>query len=267
MLERLGLVQYANVAPLHFGLTPWAGCEFVYGVPTKLNSLLLAGEVKLALISSIEFLQHRHKLKALPDFSISTLGPVYSVMLFHLHPWENLNGKHIALSSHSATSVQLLKLLLADEKLDTEFVFMEPNLDAMLSECDGALLIGDRALVEAIKKRSIKGQQTFITDLGAKWYQATKLPFTFAVWASHKDDPPSEMLVTQLRKARERGLGQLAEVSRFEAERLKIPLEKVQRYLSNFRYYLELPDRDGLIAFAERSFTNFKPKELSFWEI
>ena len=265
MLERLGLVKYANVAPLHFELTPWSGCEFVYGVPTKLNQMLLAGEVNLTLISSIEFLKYRHKLKALPDFSISTLGATYSVMLFHWHPWESLEGKSIAVSTHSATSVQLLKLLLINSNLKTKFIPMEPNLDIMLSSCDGALLIGDGALIEAIKKRKVNGRQPFITDLGEQWYHITKLPFTFAVWASHQDKPPSKTLVAKLRAAREKGLDHLTTVSELEARRLKISSVKVQHYLSNFRYYLEPLDKEGLIAFAKRSFKGFKPEELRFW--
>ena len=74
-LERLGIVSYTNVAPLHWGLEPWRGAEFVRGVPTELNRMLLAGEIDLTLISSYEFLRHRDELRALPDFSISTLGP------------------------------------------------------------------------------------------------------------------------------------------------------------------------------------------------
>ncbi len=265
MQERLGLVKYANVAPLHFELAPWNGCEFVYGVPTNLNKMLLAGEVNLTLISSIEFLKYRYKLKALPDFSISALGATYSVMLFHWHPWESLNGKSIAVSTHSATSVQLLKLLLTNSSLKAKFIPMEPDLDKMLSDSDGALLIGDGAFIEAIKKRKINDRQPFITDLGEQWYHITKLPFTFAVWASHQDKPPSKILVTKLRAAREKGLGHLAKVSELEAKRLKISSVKVQRYLSNFRYYLEPPDKEGLIAFAKRSFKDFKPEELRFW--
>ncbi len=267
MLERLGIVKYANVAPLYFELTPWQDCEFIYGVPTKLNKMLLEGKVNLTLISSIEFLRHRDQLKALPDFSIATLGAVYSVILFHWQSWENLEGKRIALSAHSATSVQLLKILLTATGLSAELVVMEPNLDSMLNSCDAALLIGDSALVEAAQKRKFNGKQPFITDLGEKWYQITRLPFTFAVWASHKDSPPSEVLVSKLRAARVKGLGHLAAVSKLEAKRLNIPFAIMQRYLGNFRYYLELPDRDGLIAFAKQSLLDFRVEELEFWAV
>ncbi len=252
-VERLGIVSYTNVAPLHWGLEPWRGAEFVRGVPTELNRMLLGGDIDLTLISSYEFLRRSDELKALPDFSISTLGPVYSVMLFHWEPWDDLSGKRIALTTDSATSVQLLKVLLKESGIDAEFVAMEPDLDLMLEQCDAALLIGDSALIEAVEPRQISGRTPLVTDLGEAWYALTRLPFTFAVWASRKDNPPSEKLVSELRRAREAGLGQLAEVARAEADHLGLSPLVIQRYLNNFRYYLEPPDRDGLTTFAQKS--------------
>ena len=263
--ERLGIVSYTNVAPLHWGLEPYDGASFVRGVPTYLNRQLLDGDIDLTLISSVEFLRHRDVLRALPDFSIATLGPVYSVMLFHWVPWDALSSKRIALTTDSATSVELLKVLLREAGLEADFVPMAPDLDAMLESCDAALLIGDAALREAVAKREVNGKKPLVTDLGRAWYDLTKLPFTFAVWASRKDRPPSELLVAKLRAAREQGLGRLAAVSRPEAARLGVSESVVQRYLGNFRYYLEPPDRDGLLAFAARSVPGFRADELSFW--
>ena len=265
--ERLGVITYTNVAPLHWQLTAWPGAEFVRGVPADLNAQLLRKEIDLTLISSIEFLKHRHELRALPDFSISTLGPVYSVMLFSWQPWQELTGKRIALTTDSATSVQLLKVLLHDAGVNAEFVPMTPDLDSMLTSCDAALLIGDAALKEAVMKRAINGKQPLITDLGEAWYNNTKLPFTFAVWASHKDNPPSDLLVAKLRAARENGLGHLADVTSVEAEKLGLSHDVVQRYLNNFRYYLELPDRDGLSVFAKKSLPDFNDNDLSYWTL
>lgn len=265
--ERLGIVSYTNVAPLHYRLEPWEKCSFVKGVPTQLNQALLDGEIDLTLISSIEFLRHRDRLKALPDFSIATLGPVYSVMLFHWEPWEKLSGKRIALTTDSATSVELLKVLLRATGIEADFVPMKPDLEVMLESCDAALLIGDKALQEAVAKRKLGNRQPLVSDLGEKWYDLTRLPFTFAVWASLKDNPPSELLVAKLRAAREVGLGHLADVAKLDAEKLGLSEGIVQQYLANFRYYLELPDKDGLYTFAQKAIPDFKAEELEFWDL
>jgi len=269
--ERLGIVSYTNVAPLHWGLTPWrtpqGRAAFVRGVPTELNAALMDGAIDLTLISSIEFVRNRDRLRALPDFSIATLGPVYSVMLFHWRPWQELQGARIAVTTHSATSVELLRVLLEADGLEAELVPVAPDLDAMLAECDAALLIGDAALREAVARRELAGRRPFVTDLGEAWYRHTRLPFTFAVWASLDDRPPSAMLVARFRAAREAGLGRLSEVAAVEAERLGLSHEVVQRYLANFRYYLELPDRDGLLAFARASDPAFEDAQLRFWDL
>jgi chorismate dehydratase len=264
--ERLGIVSYTNVAPLHWRLEPWEHAEFVRGVPTELNKMLLEGSIDLTLVSSVEFIRHRDSLEALPDFSIATLGPVQSVMLFHWESWEKLDGKKIAVTTDSATSVELLKVLLRETNITAEFVGMKPDLDAMLENCDATLLIGDTALKEAVSKREIYGKVPLQTDLGEAWYTLTKLPFTFAVWASRKDNSPSKAFVDKLREAREYGLGHLADVSEFEANQLGLPKNIIQRYLANFRYYLMPPDVDGLLTFAKKAVPDFKTGELEFWK-
>jgi chorismate dehydratase len=264
-VERLGIVSYTNVAPLHWRLEPWENAEFVRGVPTELNKMLLEGSIDLTLVSSAEFIRHRDTLRALPDFSIATLGPVQSVMLFHNEPWEKLDRKKIALTTDSATSIELLKILLRETNISAEFVAMKPDLDAMLESCEAALVIGDVALKEAVAKRKVHGEIVYKTDLGEAWYRLTKLPFTFAVWASQKDNEPSKAFVDKLRFAREYGLGHLAEVADFEAKHLGLPQNIVQHYLANFRYYLMPPDVDGLVTFAKKFVPGFRAEELEFW--
>lgn len=265
--ERLGIVAYTNVAPLHWGLEPWPGARFHRGVPTDLNARLLAGELDLTLVSSAEFVRHRDRLVALPDFSIATLGPVHSVTLFHRRPWAELHGGRVAVTTESATSVALLRTLFDADGLDVAFEARATDLDAMLAQFDGALLIGDAALEESVARRPVGGAVPFATDLGEAWYARTKLPFTFAVWAADADRPPSPRLVAELRAARERGLGHLADVARAEAAARGLSEAVVLRYLANFRYFLAPPDRDGLEAFAARVDPAFRPGELRFWSL
>jgi len=269
--ERLGIVAYTNVAPLHWGLTPWNEgghrASFVRGVPSELNQALLDGEIDLTLISSVEFLRHRDRLRALPDFSIATLGPVHSVALFHWRTWPELDGARIAVSRDSATSIELLDRMLERDGIRAELVPTPPDLDAMLTHFDAALLIGDSALTEGVARREVAGRVPHLTDLGEAWYQRTRLPFTFAVWASRDDRPPSARLVAKLRAARQAGLGHLADVAAEAASRVGVTPEIMLHYLANFRYHLMSPDRDGLVAFARWREPGFDPAELRYWEL
>jgi len=73
--------------------------------------------------------------------------------------------------------------------------------------------------------------------------------------------------VAELRAARERGLGHLAAVARVEAAARGLSEQVVLRYLANFRYFLEPPDRDGLLAFAQRVERSVRADELRFLEL
>ncbi|MDZ7801234.1 MAG: menaquinone biosynthesis protein [Trueperaceae bacterium] len=267
--ERLGIVSFTNVAPLHHGLEPWDEdghrARFVRGVPSELNRLLLEGEIDLTLISSIEFLRHADRLRALPDFSIATLGPAYSVTLFHWRPWAELQGARIAVSTDSATSVRLLEVLLERDGMRAEMVPTPPDLPHMMRSYDAALLIGDAALREGVARRRIGGRAPGMTDLGEAWYARTRLPFTFAVWASPADRPPSARMVAKLRAAREHGLGHLEEVAAAAADRIGVSPSVMLRYLANFRYHLLPPDRDGLAAFGQWAIPGFRPERLRYF--
>lgn len=283
--ERVGIVSFTNVAPLNWGLSPWPSAgstaEFVYGVPTALNAALEAGDIDLTLISSIEFIRHRDRYRALLDFSIATLGPVYSVMLFHRPAWRELAGSRVAVTTESATSVELLRQLLVADGIQAELASTAGGLEEMLNSADAALLIGDAALKGAVRHlaprpggpggRPVSGRSRLdpglhVTDLGESWYRLTRLPFTFAVWASLADRRPSRELVERFRLARQAGLGALAEVSQAESAKLGLSEGVVQRYLENFRYYLEPPDMDGLNEFARRSDAAFASGQLRFWD-
>jgi len=57
---RLGRISYVNMAPVFYRLD--AEVDEVQGVPTELNTRLLAGELDLAPISSIEYRHHRGRI-------------------------------------------------------------------------------------------------------------------------------------------------------------------------------------------------------------
>ena len=252
--ETLGIVNYANVAPLHWGLKVWddtqGRLDLAYGVPTDLNARLLAGDLTLTLVSSAEYVRHRSSLVALPDFSVATRGPVQSVQLFSRRPWADLHGATVAVTHDSAASVALLQHLLKRDGLETTFVPQAPDLDAMLGQADAALLIGDPALRADLRSDLADLGVHERVDLADAWLNATGLPFTFAVWAARSDRPPSNRLVSALRDARERGLADLPAVAADAAARTGIPADAMERYLARFRYRLNAEDWQGLMAYA-----------------
>ncbi len=198
---RAGWIHYTNVAPILDSLVLPPGVSAVTGVPTQMNAALLCGEVDIANISAVEFIRNAAELSALPDFSVSVLGPVYSVNLFHRVPWAELT--RVALTAQSATSVALLEVLLRESGVRPVLERAEGSAQELLAAgYDGVLRIGDSALrewyavagplTEATSMTALphQGGGVTVTDLAQQWFDLTGHPFVFAVWAYRKDRPP-----------------------------------------------------------------------------
>ncbi|GGJ72618.1 menaquinone biosynthetic enzyme MqnA/MqnD family protein [Deinococcus aquiradiocola] len=270
----IGLIHYTNVAPILDYLQVPGGVDVIRGVPTQMNEALLTGRVSMANISAVEFIRNADVLSALPDFSVSVLGAVYSVNLFHRRPWGDLRGGRIALTAQSATSVALLEVLLRETGVQATLERAEGSALELLDQgYDGVLRIGDDALREWYDVVGPIGEEVSmldlphqkhgvtVTDLAHRWFVLTGHPFAFAVWAYRKDAPPPHALLQAMRVSRRAGIGQLAEVSERHARRLGLPERVVQHYLWNFRYHLEAPDRLGLAEFADKVLPGHAPLE------
>src|SRR6476469_6876058 len=162
-IPELGRIAYVNMAPVFYRLD--AEVEEVQGVPTELNARLLAGELDLAPISSIEYARNADRLRLLPRLCVSSEGAVDSIQLVARRPLEQVRA--VAVTPESATSVVLTKVLLP-----------EASHVPLGEEADATLLIGDAALKSAFE------DPTPHHDLGRLWLERTGLPMVFAVWAA-----------------------------------------------------------------------------------
>lgn len=185
MRPRVGHIQFLNSLPIYYGLVKGSGIldlELVKGLPTELNSLLLEGKLDVSPISSIEYARHSTDLILLPGPTVSCRGPVGSILLLSRLSVENLDGQNIALTTSSATSHVLLRILLEKRHgVRPAYFPFSGSLEEALARGEGALLIGDSAL----EHRSAPGLHIY--DLGREWLDFTGLPMTFAVWAVRRD--------------------------------------------------------------------------------
>src|SRR6201996_7141626 len=166
---RIGSVPYLNAAPLTRGLEG----DLTFATPSKLAEMLRRDELDAALVSITEVLLN-DRYDVLDGVAIASLGEVYSVFLAHKKPIEEI--KEIFCDTASLTSVNLLKVLLAERGLKPEFKPLENY--AAATEKDFVLLIGDPAIDF---QRAPHTHEIF--DLGTAWQDLTGLPFVFAVWA------------------------------------------------------------------------------------
>ena len=258
----IGLIDYLNTQPFQYSLAKrlnGKAARFVRGVPTTLNQALIVGEVDLAPISAIEAARHADEVAILPGLGIASLGAVKTVLLFSWKPDPlELAGQPIALTDHSATSVALLKLLFRDRyQTDADWRTRPQNLAAMMSECQGALVIGDTALVEASQHRMLitptgDTARPYVFDLGDEWLKHTGLPFVFALWAVRREAVPELLAldVSQIIHASTAdGLNAIDALAAAYAPRLGLPIGVCARYLRDLRYDLSPWDLQGLDVF------------------
>jgi chorismate dehydratase len=230
-MVKLGRIGYVNMAPVFYRLE--AEVEEVVGVPTELARALLAGEVDVAPIPSIEYARHSDSLRVLPRLCVSSEGAVDSIQLVSPVSLEEI--RRVAVTPESATSVVLARVLLPDAAQV-----------ALGEEADATLLIGDAALQSAFE------DPTPHHDLGRLWTERTGLPMVFAVWACA--DPPPEglgeledALVASVRLAR----AEPERLAREASERYGYPAGFLARYFEKLRYRFGPRERAGLYTFLE----------------
>lgn len=181
---RVGHIQFLNCLPIYWGLVHSGALldvELTKDTPDRLNDLLADGELDIGPISLIEYLRHADDLLLLPDIAVGSDGPVLSVNVVSQVPLAELDGRRVALGSTSRTSVLLARMWLEQVHGVTPSYFVcPPDLGAMLTEADAAVLIGDAAL-RATYDAPRRGLT--VHDLGQAWRDWTGLPMVFAVWA------------------------------------------------------------------------------------
>ena len=217
MTLRIGRIAYLNVAPyFHFLRQEGFDGEIVAGVPSQLNAMLAEGLIDACPSSSFEYGLHADDYYLLPGHSISSIGPVHSVLLFTPGPLRDIADGEIAITGESATSINLLKILLGEFCGIGNVLCKVPDgrVEDLLRDGRSCLLIGDRALRAA--RSCPDGFQ--VTDLGALWYHFTGMPFVFALWILRREAAiayPDDIirLAGQLRESRRHAFRSLPDMA------------------------------------------------------
>jgi chorismate dehydratase len=189
---RIGCVKYLNARPLIHG---WPS-PVTFDHPAALCAHLANGDLDVAFVSSFEFLRNPI-YRIVDDVSISSAGPVYSVVVAHAGEISDI--EEIELDPASATSVNLLRCLLAELNLNLRLV---RHSEWLIRERRARLLIGD----QAIRFRQKHGEQFRFWDLGEQWNRLVGLPFVYALWLIRPELRDSKPLANRLRHLRDQNL-------------------------------------------------------------
>ncbi len=257
MRPRVGHIQFLNCLPIYYGLVRRSGIldlDLVKGAPTELNRLLMEGRLDISPISSIEYAKHVEELVLMPDFTVSSDGPVKSILLVSKVPAPELSGKQVALANTSATSQVLTRIILEDKYgVRAEYFESPPDLARMLFEGEAALLIGDEALryVEA-------DLGLHVYDLGAEWKELTGKAMVFAVWGVRREfaeaDPGMVRHVYELFKnSMDYSVSHFSEIAMDAARWERFSFEFLEGYFRTLHFEFGLAYQEGLLEYYRRA--------------
>lgn len=195
-----------------------------------------------------------------PGCAIASLDHVQSILLVVRSGQEGARGvKRVALDTASLTSVAYTRIFFAKLwRTSPEFVPHAPDLEAMLSIADGALLIGDPALL-ALKDREARerrtGERLEYVDLAHEWRAWTGTPWVSAFWAVREDGFGAEtvgkaQLVEDFEHSRDQGLLHIDDLALEWSTRKPLTAEALRMYLTeNIYYFLDDACLAGLDLF------------------
>jgi chorismate dehydratase len=250
---RIGQIPYLNLEPFHFGLLASGALRQAQGAPElelhplpprALGQLAAQGGLDAGAFSLMDSVRLEDRFEPLGAFCLACSGEVRSVLFFARQPIAEMAGATVAVTSETATSVVLLKLLLARRYglADVRYVELAGEEAA-----DGCLLIGDEALRH---RHGIQGLPHRY-DLAEEWAAWQGLPFVFARWMvraaadEHEKAALREALAQRLRA----NLASLDAIGRVRRD-LGMTVSEIKTYLEGFAFELGERERRGMETFV-----------------
>lgn len=252
-IVRIGMVNFINTAALYevwketVRQPEWLVVE---ATPAELNRMLMAGDLDLGFVSSLEYAEHPGNYRLLADLSISSTGAVGSVFLFSELPPAALSDQLVTLSAQSKTSNALIKIILEDF-YGARPRYHLPEGPGEAQEGRAVLAIGDQAL-----RLKQGGRFAHSLDLGEVWQQHTGLPFVFAVWAVREEfcrehGVSLQAIHRELKRCVRAGGARLEEISQRVAPRVPMDPAVCLAYLRGIELNLGPDKVRGLTLFYE----------------
>jgi len=232
---KVGHMTYLN-SEVFYRKLPTESCELVPMPPRAMAAAVERGELQAGPLPIAEVIRLGDQVRSLGNLGVACEGAALSVFLFSHVPVEQLSGSKIAVSSHTATSIQLLRVLFSELWNISGHEYVE-----MSDDHDAALIIGDPAL-----EKLNSGKYPHSYDLGSAWNSLTGLPFVFAEWVVRTDTPANlaDRFEAQLIEATLNGLDSVGEISRIRSSE-SMSESDVATYVQNFTYFLGSDERSG----------------------
>ena len=242
MAIRVGRVPYLSHEPFYFDMKR-RGLELCDMPPSAVAAAAEKGEIDAGPVSLVDCSRLEGRFRFLAGFCLATIGRARSVNLYSQQPIQELTGARIGITSEAATSVQLLKVLLAlkHQVKPAAYVTLEDPHQALL-------LIGNQGLRRRGGMRGFPHKY----DLGEEWHQWTGLPFVYSRWMVREDLDPRDAAVLQ--DALYVGLQDWADglyrISETRDSVLMHP-QDILGFINGIRYFIGVPEQRGIDLFRQ----------------
>ena len=223
-------MPYINSVVFYHYLTPerW---NLISLPPRAMATAMCKGTVDVGPIPTVAAISMGEATAGVGDLCIAVKGKAISVLIFSTKEVNELSGHRIGITSHTASSFALFRVLLKHWWKVTGIDFV--SLD---SPADAILLIGDAAL----QARKNAAGWRYVYDLGEEWYKMSGLPFVFALWRARREVYNSEQMCefkTDLTTSLSRSITNINTVASTYSNKYMSDSE-VRGYLSVFIYRL-----------------------------
>jgi chorismate dehydratase len=252
---RLGVVSFVNTLPLIDGLEQLPDLALRFSVPSLLMDQLLAGDVELALCSSIDYQRSPEPLVIVPVGLLGCNGPTLTVRLYSTRPINEI--EHVYCDTDSHTSIALLRILLK-EIYDIEPEMLDYNAREHVAQNkpldwpEAMLLIGDKVVTDSPPAVRYPHQ----LDLGALWREHTGMPFVFAAWMARQsaDRDRIRTAAAILDRQRRHNIERIDSIIHHRARARNWPVDLANEYLKQRLTYEMTDDRlEALELFFDKA--------------
>lgn len=232
--------------------------EIHTAMPSQCAAELAAGTADIGLVPVAAYAT-TPGLAIVPGCTVASLDRVRSILLVVKSSGGIGSIRALAADTASQTSNAYAQIILRKfYGIQPRVVPHAPNLDAMLRECDAAVLIGDPALL-ALEGQAARfectGERLEYLDLAHLWIQHTGVPWISAFWAVRPravedSGAAAGEIIEDFVCSRDNGLIHIEDLVGEWAPRIRVPAATIRTYLStNIHYVLDESCLAGLELF------------------
>jgi len=253
MKSRLAVSDALYLKPLLFGLdrtdSPF---EVVKDIPAN-NAVKLSERsdgIRNAFLSPIDYARHGGEYRIVPNICVASSNQTNTIQLVLKSNLQNV--ERVAIDVRFTSEIILSKIILSEKYRNQpthsklQFIPMMPDIDAMLTKADAALIVQDHP-------QMISRIGTFTLDLVEEWNDMTGLPYVHGFWVGREEEL-SKTEAQALLTAKNNGILLKSQIAQSVAQQQNLSVNELAGYISSFSYDFGEQEEESLAEFIHYAY-------------